>query len=64
MLESYGRKAHDEQAALTIIKGAETPWLAWSYHRRWAAISRRGDDGLGNREKQEVGRWANNRVEN
>ena len=35
----------------------------WKFHIA-AALVRGSNDGVGNQEKQEIGRWANNRVEN
>ena len=65
VLESYVTKTRDKQAALTFMKkalkrhgspGAITTDGLRSYGAAMAE--------LGNAHKQEVGRWANNRVEN
>ena len=65
MLESYVTKTRDKAAALTFMK------KALKRHGSPEAITTDGlrsygaaMNELGNREKQEVGRWANNRVEN
>ncbi len=65
ILESYVTKTRDKKAALAFMK------KALKRHGSPEAIT---TDGLrsysaamnefGNREKQEIGRWANNRVEN
>jgi putative transposase len=65
VLESYVTKTRDKSAALTFMKKALT---------RHGAPVQITTDGLrsyraamtelGNAEKQEVGRWTNNRVEN
>ncbi len=64
-LESYITKTRDKAAALTFIK------KALKRHGSPAAITtdglrsyRAAMKDLGNEEKQEIGRWANNRVEN
>lgn len=65
ILESYVTKARDKAAALTFMKKAlkqhGTPEAITTDGLRSydAAMSE-----LGNRHKQEIGRWANNRVEN
>ena len=65
VLESYVSKSRDKKAALRFMK------KALEHHRSPAAIVTDGlrsykaaMDELGNSEKQEIGRWANNRVEN
>ena len=65
ILESFVTKTRDKAAALTFMK------KALKRHGRPEAITTDGlrsygaaMDELGNREKQEIGRWANNRVEN
>ena len=65
MLESFATKERDKAAALTFMK------KLMRRHGRAKAVT---TDGLrsyraamkeiGNADKQEVGRWANNRVEN
>jgi putative transposase len=65
ILESYITKTRDEDAALTFMKKAL---------QRHGSPEKVTTDGLrsykaamnelGNAEKQEIGRWANNRVEN
>lgn len=65
ILESYVTRKRDKQAALAFMKKAL---------RRHGSPERITTDGLrsygaamdelGNRGKQEVGRWANNRIEN
>ena len=65
ILESYVTKTRDNKAALVFMKNAlkrhGSPEAIATYGLRsyGAAMNE-----LGNREKQEVGRWANNRVEN
>jgi putative transposase len=65
ILESYVTKTRDKAAALRFIK------KALKRHGSPEAITTDGlrsygaaMDELGNRAKQEIGRWANNRVEN
>jgi putative transposase len=65
ILESYATKARDKAAALRFMK------KALKRHGSPEAITtdglrsyRAAMTELGNAEKQEVGRWANNRVEN
>ena len=65
ILESYVTKTRDKAAALTFMK------KALKRHGSPVAITtdglrsyRAAMKELGNAEKQEVGRWANNRVEN
>ncbi|MFN5085277.1 MAG: transposase [Novosphingobium sp.] len=65
VLESYVTKTRDKVAALAFIK------KALKRHGNAGTINTDGlrsygaaMDELGNREKQEIGRWANNRVEN
>ncbi len=65
MLESYVTKTRDKQAALTFMKKAP------KRHGSPATITTDGLSSykaamtvIGNTKKQEVGRWANNRVEN
>ena len=65
ILESYVPKTRDKAAALTFMK------KALKRHGSPEAITTDGlrsykaaMDELGNAEKQEIGRWANNRVEN
>jgi putative transposase len=65
ILESYVTKTRDKKAALAFIKkalkrhGCAQTNTTDGFRSYGAAL-----DELGNREKQEVGRWANNRVEN
>jgi putative transposase len=65
ILESYVTKTRDKKAALTFMKkalkrhGSPEAITTDSLRSYGAAMNE-----LGNREKQEVGRWANNRVEN
>ena len=65
MLESFASKTRDKPAALKFIK------KLMKRHGRAKAITTDGLRSykaamkeLGNAEKQEVGRWANNRAEN
>ena len=65
ILESFVTKTRDKKAALAFIKkalkrhgSAET--ITTDGLRSYGAAM----DELGNRNKQEIGRWANNRVEN
>jgi putative transposase len=65
VLESYVTRTRDKAAALTFMK------KALKRHGSPEAITTDGLRSygaamteLGNREKQQVGRWANNRVEN
>lgn len=65
ILESYVTKTRDKAAALTFMK------KALKRHGSSEAITtdglrsnRAAMNELGNAEKQEIGRWANNRVEN
>jgi len=65
ILESYVTKTRDKKAALSFMK------RALERHGSPEAITtdglrsyRAGMTELGNEDKQEVGRWANNRVEN
>jgi putative transposase len=65
VLESYVTKTRDKKAALAFMK------KALKRHGSPEAITTDGlrsysaaMNELGNRDKQEVGRWANNRVEN
>jgi putative transposase len=65
ILESYVTKARDKKAALAFMKRAlkrhDSPEaIATDGLRSYGAALTE----LGNREKQEVGRWANNRIEN
>ena len=65
VLESYVTKTRDKQAALTLMKkalkrhGSPEAITTDGLRSYGAAIAE-----LGNAHKQEVGRWANNRVEN
>jgi putative transposase len=65
VLESYVTKTRDKAAALTFIKkamkrhGAARVITTDSLRSYKAAMNE-----IGNAEKQEVGRWANNRAEN
>ena len=63
VLESYVTKTRDKAAALRFIKKAlkrhGSPEAVTGLRSYKAAMSE-----LGNADKQEVGRWANNRVEN
>jgi putative transposase len=65
VLESYVTRTRDKKAALAFIK------KALKRHGKVEAITTDGLrsygaalDDLGNRDKHEIGRWANNRVEN
>lgn len=65
ILESYITRARDTEAALTFMK------MALKRHGSPETITsdglrsyRAAINTLGNAEKQEIGRWANNRVEN
>jgi putative transposase len=65
ILESYVTKTRDKKAALAFMK------KALKRHGPVEAITTDGlrsygaaMDVLGNRDKQAIGRWANNRVEN
>jgi putative transposase len=65
LLESFATKTRDKAAALAFMK------MALKRHGSPEAITTDGLRSyaaamteLGNRQKQEVGRWANNRVEN
>ena len=65
VLESYVTKSHDKAAAITFMKRAlkrhgppET--ITTDGLRSYRAAM----NELGNAERQEIGRWANNRVEN
>ena len=65
MLESYVTKIHDKKAALRFMKkalkrhGSPAEITTDGLRSYWAAMNE-----LGNSDEQEVGRWANNRVEN
>ncbi|MBB3474311.1 transposase-like protein [Sphingomonas sp. BK345] len=65
MLESYVTRTRDKKAALAFMKkalkrhGSPEAITTDGLRSYGAALSE-----LGTREKQEVGRWANNRVEN
>jgi putative transposase len=65
ILESYVTKTRDKKAALAFITRAlkrhvSMDTITTDGLRSYGAAM----DKLGNREKQEIGRWANNRVEN
>lgn len=65
VLESFVTKARDKAAALTFMKKAlkrhgQPEAITTDGLRSYKAAMRE----LGNAEKQEIGRWANNRVEN
>jgi len=65
ILESYVTKTRDKAAALTFMKKAlkrhgEPEGITTDGLRSYRAAMKE----LGNADKQEVGRWANNRVEN
>ena len=65
ILESYVTKTRDKKAALAFIKKAlkrhgTAEKITTDGLRSYGAAM----DDLGNRHKQEIGRWANNRVEN
>ena len=65
ILESYVTRTRDKGAALAFMKKAlrrhgSPERITTDGRRRYGAAM----DELGNRGKQEVGRWANNRVEN
>ena len=65
MLESYVTKKRDKKAALRFMKkalkthGPVNSITTDGLHSYKAAMTE-----LGNQERQEIGRWANNRVEN
>jgi putative transposase len=65
VLESYVTKTRDKKAALRFMKkalkrhGAPAEITTDGFRSCKAAMTE-----LGNADKQEVGRWANNRVEN
>jgi putative transposase len=65
ILESYITRSRDKDAALTFMKktlrrhGAPAAITTDGLRSYRAAMKE-----LGNEEKQEIGRWANNRVEN
>jgi putative transposase len=65
VLESFVTKTRDKKAALAFIKRAlkrhgTAETITTDGLRSYGAAM----DELGNRDKQEIGRWANNRVEN
>jgi putative transposase len=65
ILESFVTKTRDKKAALTFIKKAlkrhgQVDTITTDGLRSYGAAM----DDLGNRDKQEISRWANNRVEN
>ena len=65
VLESYVTRSRDKKAALAFMKKAlkrhgSPVAITTDALRSYGAAM----DQLGNREKREVGRWANNRVEN
>ena len=65
ILESYVTRSRDKAAALAFMKRAlkrhgSPETITTDGLRSYGAAM----DELGNRKKQEVGRWANNRVEN
>ncbi len=65
VLESYVTKTRDKQAALTFIKKALKPHgspetIVTDGLKSYGAAMR----AIGNANKQEIGRWANNRVAN
>ena len=65
MLESFVTKARNKKAALTFMKKAlkrhgSPNTITTDGLRSYRAAM----NDLGNGEKQEIGRWANNRVEN
>ena len=65
ILESFVTKTRDKKAALAFIKKAlkrhgSVETITTDGLRSYGAAM----DELGNRKKQEIGRWANNRVEN
>jgi putative transposase len=65
VLESYVTKSRDKKAALTFMRKAlkrhgSPDAITTDGLRSYRAVM----NELGNAEKQEVGRWANNRVEN
>jgi putative transposase len=65
ILESYVTKTRDKKAALAFIRKAlkrhgSVETITTDGLRSYGAAM----DGLGNRHKQEIDRWANNRVEN
>ena len=65
ILESYVTKSRDKDAALTFMKKAlkrhgSPAVITTDGLRSYGAVMAQ----LGNSEKREVGRWANNRVEN
>jgi putative transposase len=65
ILESFVTKTWDKKAALAFIKktlkrNGSVETITTDGLRSFGAAM----DELGNRDKQEIGRWANNRVEN
>ncbi|MDB5680925.1 MAG: transposase [Sphingomonas bacterium] len=65
ILESYITKTRDKDAALRFMKKTlKRHGLPETIHNRWLTLLSRGDERAGQRQKQEVGRSANNRVEN
>jgi putative transposase len=65
VLESYVTKTRDKAAALSFMKKAlKRHGLPEAITTDGLRSNRAAMNELGNAEKQEVGRWANNRVEN
>ena len=62
---SYALRTRDKKAALSFMRNAPkrqgAPEAITTDGRRSYGAAM---DGLGNRQKQDIGRWANNRVEN
>ena len=65
ILESYITKTCDEEAALTFMKKAlKRHGLPEKITTDGLRSCKAAMNELGNADKQEIGRWANNRVEN
>ncbi len=65
VLESYVTKKRDKKAALKFMKKALKNYgKAETIVTNGLPSYKAAMDELGNREKQEIGRWANNRTEN
>lgn len=65
VLESFVTKSRDKQAALTFMRKAlKRQGGASGNCHRWPAPYCAIMTELGNADRQEIGRWANNRVEN
>jgi putative transposase len=65
VLESYVTRTRDKKAALAFInKALKRPGKVEAITTDGLRSYGAAMDELGNRDKQEIGRWANNRVEN